>query len=289
MLNIENSFFLQHWEIVVISVSIVYFILKLRDNQKSSAVETNQQQVNDEETIDNDAKDGEVDTGDDELSPSLEVVNHIPYRGASVVLKGGVDEFYNMVNNRRSIRMISNKPVDIEIVKKCIHAAGTSPSGAHTEPWTFCLIKSADVKKQIREIIEAEEYMNYKQRMSKQWTADLKPLRTNHIKEYLTEAPYLILVFKQAFGFKANGERKTHYYNEISTSIAVGILLSALQSAGLSSLTTTPLNCGPALRSLLNRPQNEKLLVLLPVGYPTDNCEVPDLKRKGLDEIMEIY
>lgn len=145
------------------------------------------------------------------------------------------------------------------------------------------------MKTQIREIIEAEEFTNYKQRMSRQWTTDLKPLRTNHIKEYLTDAPYIILVFKQSFGSKPDGERKTHYYNEISCAISVGILLCALQSAGLSSLTTTPLNCGPALRSLLKRPSNEKLLVLLPVGYPAKDCEIPNLKRKPLNEIMEIY
>lgn len=125
--------------------------------------------------------------------------------------------------------------------------------------------------------------------MSKQWTTDLKPLRTNHIKEYLTDAPYTILVFKQTYGFRPDGNRKIHYYNEVSCAISVGILLTALQAAGLSSLTTTPLNCGPALRILLNRPQNEKLMVVLPVGYPADDCEIPDIKRKPLDEIMKIY
>lgn len=145
------------------------------------------------------------------------------------------------------------------------------------------------MKSQIREIIEQEEYVNYEQRMSRQWTTDLKPLKTNHIKEYLTDAPYLILVFKQTYGMLADGRRKTHYYNEISTAISVGILLSALQAAGLSSLTTTPLNCGPVLRKLLNRPINEKLLVLLPVGYPSRDCEIPNLKRKSLNEIMTIY
>lgn len=148
---------------------------------------------------------------------------------------------------------------------------------------------SDEIKIKIRELIEAEEYTNYKQRMSKQWTIDLKPLRTNHIKEYLTEAPFIILVFKQTFGLKPDGERKTHYYNEISCAVSVGILLCALQSAGLSSLTTTPLNCGLALRLLLNRPSNEKLMVVLPVGYPSADCEIPNLKRKSLEEIMEIY
>jgi iodotyrosine deiodinase len=141
----------------------------------------------------------------------------------------------------------------------------------------------------MREIIEAEEYTNYKQRMSRQWTTDLKPFRTNHIKEYLTDAPYTIVVFKQMYGIRADGSKKTHYYNEISCAISVGILLCALQAAGLSSLTTTPLNCGPALRALLGRPANEKLIVLLPVGYVADDCEVPDLERKGIEEIMEVY
>lgn len=125
--------------------------------------------------------------------------------------------------------------------------------------------------------------------MSKQWTTDLRPLRTSYVKEYLTEVPYIILVFKQTHGMRVDGRRKTHYYNEISCSISVGILLCALQAAGLCTVTTTPLNCGPALRSLLNRPSNEKLLTVLPIGYPTDDCEVPNLKRKELDEILHIY
>lgn len=105
----------------------------------------------------------------------------------------------------------------------------TAPSGAHTEPWTFCVIKSHDIKQQIRDIIEDEEEINYKKRMGKVWTTDLKPFKTNWVKEYLTEAPYLILVFKQMYSFKADGVKKLHYYSEQSTSIAVGILLAAIQ------------------------------------------------------------
>lgn len=145
------------------------------------------------------------------------------------------------------------------------------------------------MKTKIREIVEAEEYINYKQRMSRQWTKDLEPLRTTCIKEYLTEAPYIICVFKQVYGIRSDGRRKTHYYSEISCAISVGIFLCALQAAGLSSLTTTPLNCGPALRTLLDRPVNEKLLVLLPVGYAADDCEVPSLLRKNIEDIIEVY
>ncbi|XP_031634806.1 iodotyrosine deiodinase 1, partial [Contarinia nasturtii] len=182
-----------------------------------------------------------------------------------------------------------NKPVDIGVIKKCILTAGTSPSGAHTEPWTFCVIQDAQIKRKIREIIETEEYLNYKQRMSRQWTADLRPLKTDFIKEYLTDAPFIICVFKQVYGIRSDATKQRHYYNEISVSIATGILLCALNAAGLNSLVTTPLNCGPAIKNLLNRPQNEKLLVLLPVGYSSDDCLVPDLQRKPLDQIMITY
>lgn len=137
MLDIEKSFFIQHWEIVVIVISIVYFGLRLRDNQKKSTSKA--QRVNDDETIENDYRDDENVT--DDLTPSLEIANHIPYKGTTKVLRGGAEEFYDIANDRRSIRKFSSKPVDIEIVKKCIHAAGTAPSGAHTEPWSFCLIK----------------------------------------------------------------------------------------------------------------------------------------------------
>ncbi|KAM9679417.1 iodotyrosine deiodinase 1 isoform 3-T3 [Dama dama] len=164
--------------------------------------------------------------------------------------------------------------------------AGTAPSGAHTEPWTFVVVKDPDVKHKIREIIEEEEEINYLKRMGPRWVTDLKKFRTNWIKEYLDTAPVLILIFKQVHGFAANGKKKIHYYNEISVSIACGILLAALQNAGLVTVTTTPLNCGPRLRVLLNRPTNEKLLMLLPVGYPSEDATVPNLARKTLDQIM---
>lgn len=139
MLDFENSFFIQHWEVVLVFISIAYFVLRLRDTRKG--VDTVTRQVNDDETIANDAQDGDTDADNDNFSPSLENVEHVPFKGASVVLKGGAQEFLDMAMDRRSIRMFSNKPVDIEIVKKCIQAAGTAPSGAHTEPWTFCLVK----------------------------------------------------------------------------------------------------------------------------------------------------
>ncbi|CAG9802507.1 unnamed protein product [Chironomus riparius] len=283
---IQKSYLLQHWEFLVLFMTIGYFVVRLTRKEKKNS----NKRSNDDEMIARDYR-IEDDHGENEadITPALEEIKMIPYRGVQVKLAGGADEFYNLMNDRRSVRKFSNKAVDMEVIKKCIHAAGTSPSGAHTEPWTFCVVKSDEMKAQIREIVESEEYTNYTQRMSKQWTTDLEPLRTTYIKEYLTEAPYIIVVFKQVYGTRSDGGRKAHYYNEISCAISVGILLCALQAAGLSSLTTTPLNCGPALRTLLNRPINEKLLVLLPVGYSTDDCEVPSLQRKSIEEIMEVY
>lgn len=137
MLVIEKSFFVQHWEFFLISLIFVFFAFRLKENFKSSKTKS---QFNDEDIIENDAKHEENGT-DDDLTPSLEDVDHIPFSGASVVLNGGAQEFLDMARDRRSIRNFSRKPVDIEIVKKCIHAAGTAPSGAHTEPWTFCLVQ----------------------------------------------------------------------------------------------------------------------------------------------------
>lgn len=138
-LDFKKSFLIQHWEIIILFITIIYFIVKL---QKSSSKSTSKFKIkSDDDVIDGDSKNHEMDDNDDELTPALEVIDYVPYKGAQVTLKGGANQFYEMMNNRRSIRMFSNKPVDIEIVKKCIQAAGTSPSGAHTEPWTFCLVK----------------------------------------------------------------------------------------------------------------------------------------------------
>lgn len=194
-------------------------------------------------------------------------------------------QFYDDMNNRRTLRYYSSKPVPKEVIENIVRTGATAPSGAHTEPWTFVVVSDADLKQSVRTIIEDEEEINYTKRMGNQWTTDLSPLKTDWVKEYLTTAPYLILVFKQAYGFNADGTKKNHYYNEISVAISTGILLAAIQKAGLVTLTSTPLNCGPALRTLLGRPTNEKLMILLPVGYPAENALVPDLKRKPLEEV----
>ncbi|VEN34083.1 unnamed protein product [Callosobruchus maculatus] len=236
------------------------------------------------------SSDSEPSKEEDDTSPALpENLRHIPLNFEELSKEEAVlksNQFYELMNKRRTVRHFSSKPVPKEVIYNIIKTAGTAPSGAHTQPWTYVVVSSPEMKQNIREIIEDEEEINYKKRMGKVWTTDLKPLKTNWIKEYLTDAPYLILIFKQVYSYRENGKKKLHYYNEQSVSISAGILLAAIHYAGLVSLTSTPLNCGPALRNLLGRPSNEKLTLLLPVGYPAENCLVPDLQRKPLDEIM---
>ncbi|XP_034999485.1 iodotyrosine deiodinase 1 [Hippoglossus stenolepis] len=231
-------------------------------------------------------EDEDVDLVDNNEEDDLpHVAFSLPRYPEETALKRSKD-FYNLMNQRRSVRFISPEPVPRKVIDNVIRTAGTSPSGAHTEPWTFVVVSDTEVKHQIRLLVEEEEETNYRQRMGDKWVQDLGKIRTNWIKEYLDVAPYLILIFKQTYGTLPNGKKKTHYYNEISVSISCGILLAALQNVGLVTVTSTPLNCGPRLRLLLKRPANEKLLLLLPVGYPASDATVPDLKRKPLGEIM---
>ena len=159
--------------------------------------------------------------------------------------------------------------------------------GAHTEPWTFVIVQDPKIKSQIRDIIEKEEYINYDRRMGDKWVQALKFINTDHEKPYLEEAPYLIVVLKQPYRITPDGKH-VHYYYEISTAISTGILIAAIQNAGLVSVTTTPMNAGGKIRELLGRPEHEKVMLLLPVGYPADNATVPAVARKPLDDIMVV-
>ncbi|KAG9269007.1 iodotyrosine deiodinase 1 [Astyanax mexicanus] len=243
----------------------------------------------DEDLQDDTEISGKDNEDDDWTVSETENLPHVPYsppRYSEEEMMERSQQFFTLLNQRRSVRFISPEPVPRDIIHNVIRAAGTAPSGAHTEPWTFVVVEDSETKHRIREIVEEEEEINYKQRMGDKWVNDLRRLRTNWVKEYLDTAPYLILVFKQTYGVLPDGKKKTHYYNEISVSISCGLLLAALQNVGLVTVTTTPLNCGPQLRLLLRRPANEKLLMLLPVGYPSPDATVPDLTRKQLDDLM---
>ncbi|XP_073528781.1 iodotyrosine deiodinase 1 [Phyllobates terribilis] len=288
--------FLSPFFLAVICVLIIIILqsMKKPDGQKEKAKMT---KAESRPWVDEDLEDGtalpaEEDEGKDDLQDMDEQnLLHVPFSPRRYIEQEMLErskEFYELLNQRRSVRFISDEAIPREVIDNIIRAAGTSPSGAHTEPWTFVLVEDPEVKHKIREIIEEEEEINYRKRMGDKWVNDLKKLKTDWVKEYLDTAPYLILIFKQVYGILSNNRKKTHYYNEISVSIACGILLAAIQNAGLVTVTTTPLNCGPRLRLLLDRPVNEKLLMLLPLGYPSKDATVPDLKRKPLEDIMVV-
>ena len=193
--------------------------------------------------------------------------------------------FLATMQRRRSVRSFAPDPVPLDVVRTAIQAAGTAPSGAHMQPWTFVLVTDPALKRQIREAAEAEERETYEHRMSDEWRAALAPLGTDWHKPFLETAPALIVLFRQDHGVRPDGSRRKHYYVQESCGIALGLLIAALHHAGLATLTHTPSPMA-FLARLLARPAHEKPFILLPVGYPAADCEVPELARKPLAEIL---
>lgn len=193
-------------------------------------------------------------------------------------------EFLALLQARRSIRRFSAEPVPWELVENAFRAAGTAPSGAHQQPWTFVVVSDPDTKRRLREGAEAEERDFYERRATDEWKEAIRPIGTDWVKTHITDAPYVIVVFEQPWR-PENGQKVKHYYVRESVGIAVGFLLAALQAAGLCALTHTP---SPMrfLGEILDRPENERPFILIPVGYPAEDADVPDLERKPLDEIM---
>jgi nitroreductase len=198
------------------------------------------------------------------------------------------NNFFNNMNTRRSVRYFKDTVIAIKIIENCIATASTAPSGAHKQPWTFCVVQNATIKKQIRIAAEEEEKISYEGRMSDEWLADLAPIGTDWQKPFLEIAPYLIIVFRKPYELDADGNKHQNYYVQESVGIACGLLLAALHNAGLATLTHTPSPMN-FLCKILDRPENEKPFLLIPVGYLADDCTVPDLKRKPLDSIMKLY
>ncbi len=198
-----------------------------------------------------------------------------------------IEEHYKFMESRRSLREFSDRPVSKEIIETIIKTASTAPSGAHKQPWTFCAIQNPAIKKQIREAAEKEEYESYHGRMPETWLKDLEPFETDWNKPFLEIAPWLIIVFKKAYDLDEDGKKNNYYVNE-SVGIATGFLISAIHHTGLVTLTHTPSPMN-FLHKILERPSNERPFLLLPVGYPTENAKVPDLERKGLEEVCVVY
>ena len=194
--------------------------------------------------------------------------------------------FLSEISTRRTVRELSNKTLPIEIIENCIKSAGTAPSGANKQPWSFTIVKNNKVKAKIRIAAEKEEKEFYGHRATKEWLEDLNQFGTNWQKPFLEIAPYLIIVFRQIYDVNESGSQRKNYYVNESVGIASGFLLAALHNAGLATLTHTPSPMN-FLGKMLDRPENEKAYLLIPVGYPSDNAEVPNIKKKPFSEISK--
>jgi iodotyrosine deiodinase len=212
---------------------------------------------------------------------------HVPFRPprlpAAEMRRRGV-EFYDQLKRRRSVRAFSNDPVPREVIELAIRSAGTAPSGAHQQPWTFVMVDDPALKREIREGAEAEEREFYTHRAPPEWLEALAPLGTDWRKPFLETAPYLIVVFRHAYRPGPDGAHLKTYYSTESVGIAVGLLIAALHGMGLCTLTHTP-SPMEFLNRILNRPEHERPFVLLPVGFAARDATVPELVRQPLEKI----
>ena len=192
-------------------------------------------------------------------------------------------DFYADISRRRTVREFADRAVPRDIIESALLAANTAPSGANLQPWHFVVVSGAKTKKRIREAAEVEEREFYEHRASAEWLKALEPLGTDSNKPFLETAPYLIAVFLQKYGQLEDGTKVKHYYPTESTGLATGILITALHHAGLATLTHTP-SPMKFLNEILGRPTSERPFLLLVVGYPTEDAEVPDIKRKPLED-----
>jgi iodotyrosine deiodinase len=200
------------------------------------------------------------------------------------MLRRGRD-FLAHLDRRRSVRHFSERPVPREMIELAIRAASTAPSGAHMQPWTFVAVSDPLKKREIRIAAEREEHESYVGgRMPEEWLEALRPLGTDWRKPYLETVPWIVVVFEQTHGWRADGSKMKHYYPKESVGIACGFFICALHTMGLVTLTHTPSPMG-FLSRLLERPANEKPVILFPVGHPAAGVEVPDIQRKSLEQV----
>lgn len=193
--------------------------------------------------------------------------------------------FRQELEARRSVRSFSTDLIPEGVIEECLRAAGSAPSGANLQPWSFVVVSDPSLKRRIREAAELEEHENYEWRMGEAWLKDLEAFGTDENKPFLEDAPVLIVVFRQAYGLDDEEKRK-HYYVMESVGIATGFLLAALHKAGLATLTHTPSPMG-FLEGILERSENERAYLIIPVGYPADGCKVPDITRKPYEDFVD--
>jgi nitroreductase len=192
--------------------------------------------------------------------------------------------FYEVMATRRTTRHFSTDAVPRELIELAIRTAGTAPSGAHQQPWTFVAISNPELKHRIRDAAEREEYAFYHGKATEEWLSALAPLGTDEHKTHLTDAPWVVVLFRQSYGLNADGTRRTFYYTQESCGIAAGLFIAAIHTMGLVTLTHTPSPMA-FLSELLERPVNEKAMLVMPVGYPAADARVPDLARKSVEQI----
>lgn len=197
-------------------------------------------------------------------------------------------DFKSYFEQRRSLRFFSETAVAKEVIENIIMTASSAPSGANKQPWKFCAVQDKNIKKEIRVAAEAEEYENYTTRMSEEWLQDLVPFGTDWQKPFLEIAPWLIIVFKKSYDVASDGTKQKNYYVTESVGIATGMLLAAIHHAGLVALTHTPSPMN-FLQKILQRPENERPFLLIPVGYPAENAVIPNIQRKGAEDVIVYF
>jgi nitroreductase len=216
----------------------------------------------------------------------------VPYRDfvelSDVEMRERALNFRATMARRRSVRQFATRPVDRAIIEDCIRAAHSGPSGANMQPWHFVIVSDPAVKAEIRQGAEQEEREFYGGRAGEAWLKALEPIGTTALKPFLEAAPYLIVVFQKNYAISANHQRLNHYYVPESVGIAVGILVSGLQQAGLATLIHTPRPMG-FLRRILNRPANERASMIVVTGYPAVDAVVPVLKKKPFDDVVTFF
>tara|TARA_Y100000748_G_scaffold115425_1_gene96777 strand:- start:2354 stop:3031 length:678 start_codon:yes stop_codon:yes gene_type:complete len=195
--------------------------------------------------------------------------------------------FYSQMDSRRTTRHFSDEKVPRELIELAIKTASTAPSGAHLQPWTYVAISNREMKERIREAAEEEERQFYQKRVPEEWEEVLAPLGTDHVKSHITDAPWVVVLFRQSKRERGEGMAPT-YYSQESCGISAGLFISAVHNMGLSTLPHTPSPMG-FLREILGRPEHEHAMLLLPVGYPAEDAMVPNLERKGLEDVSEFW
>jgi len=225
-------------------------------------------------------------------SPELAATHpFVPYEPELIAPEDGLARgraFHELMDARRSVRLFSDEPVPQAMIDQAVVTASTAPSGAHKQPWRFVATSDREVKRAIREAAEEEERINYlDNRMNDEWQEALAPIGTDHHKEFLEVAPWIVVLFEERYEQRSDGERRKNYYVKESCGIAAGLFIASLQTMGLATLTHTPSPMA-FLTKVLGRPENERPFIMFPIGYPLPGVRVPDLKRKSLDEVRVI-